>query len=103
MSERTNNKCVKIECGKDSLLRITDYSSSYEFDKKYKVSLINEHEEVLFATNISDVQLNFEFMYKDYQAEVSRLQTQCNVYKKIIEKFIKRLDVKLKNDDETNN
>lgn len=92
--ERTN-----IVCNKNSRIRIADYTSENDFDKKYKILLINDSQEIIYASNISQIETNFEVSWKDYASEISRLKEKCRAYEEIIGNFLSRLDVKVNDSD----
>lgn len=88
-----------IVCNRGSIIRIAEYVTENDFDKKYKILLINDSKEIVFAKNISKIDANFEFTWNDYAGQISRLTEQCRAYKEIIESFLSRLDVKINDSD----
>lgn len=88
--ERTN-----IVCNKNSRIRIADYTSENDFDKKYKILLINDSQEIIYASNISQIETNFEVSWKDYASEISSLKEKCRAYEEIIGNFLNKLDVRI--------
>lgn len=92
-------KRIDVVCNKGSRIRIADYTTEKDFDKKYKILVINDSQEVLYATNISQIETNFEITYNDYEGHIRRLEEKCRAYEDIIEKFLSRLDIDYKKEE----
>ena len=85
------------EIKKGYRLKVTDYHPTKSFNKKYKFVLEDESgKELIFAADITQCEIYFEYAYKEYQAYIKELETEIKTYQRIIDNFQDRLDIKIK-------
>ncbi len=84
-------------------VKVHDYSTEDSFDKLYKILVLDKDGNELFmAKGIKQVELNFEYTWKHYNNEITKLEAKIETYEKMIEKLQKRIEDRIRQESEVN-